>query len=268
MATTFMALGTNGWIPSERRETCCSAILMEDKLLVFDCGSGARRLGHPELAPVAGNAKEIFIFLSHYHLDHIGGIIYLPALLKGKKVTIAGPGKPLSGITTAEALGRLTSFPFFALPIEEFPMDISVIDLAQGTNSFPGFQLTVQPQAHTDPSIGMRLNDLFAYATDTPCSDSTAELARGAAMLLHECWLDEDGCQAAVEAGNTRALNEHSGVSGVAGVAAAAEVELLALCHLNPGYREGRLRRMEQFARSLFENTLLLHDFQQFNLEE
>lgn len=263
-----MALGTMGWVPSERRETSCYAIARGGRLFVFDCGTGARRLGNQELAPAVSKASEIFIALSHYHLDHVIGLTYLPEILKGRKVTIAGPAKSITGISLRDALERLTARPLYSLPIDKFPMDLELVELELGENKFGDFSIVARPQGHSDPSIGMRLDDLFTYVTDTACDEGTAELARGTAMLLHECWLDDEGYKEAAASPDGGLLKTHSWVSGVTEIAAEAGVEFLALGHLNPAYREGRLRRMEQAARWLFPGAVMLHDFQQFTLDE
>ena len=268
MGMTFIALGTMGWIPSERRESPCFALVRGRRLFVFDCGTGARRLGNPELAPLFRDIDEYYIFLTHYHLDHSVGIIYLPGLLAGKKVTIAGPGKSVYGHSAAASLERLTTSPLFAHPIRDFPMDLDIVDLDPGDNRFDGFTLTAVQQEHTDPSLGLRMENILTYVTDTVCTDSTIELARHAPFLVHECWMDDDDYQDALRREDARVLHEHSHVDGVARIAQQAQVHTLALCHLNPAYREGRLRRMEQSAKEIFPNTVLLRDMQQFTTEE
>ena len=88
-------------------------------------------------------------------------------------------------------------------------------------------------------------------------------------MLLHGCWLDEkDSADAVAEGGDPTILKSHAPVTLLTETADAAGVELLALTCLNPAYREGRLRRMEQDARRRFPYSLLLHDFQSFPLSE
>jgi ribonuclease BN (tRNA processing enzyme) len=267
MAGTFIALGTSGWIPSERRETMCFAYARGRRLFLFDCGTGARRLGHPELEPTFASAREVFIFLSHYHLDHTMGVIYLPKLLAGKKVTIAGPGKEACGVSVEDALTRLTTFPLFSHPISGFPMDLTLVDLKVGVNAFKGFELRCVAQEHTAPSLGMRLDDDVAYATDTTCSEQTVDLARGAPLLVHECWLDEEDYRAALAEPDARVLREHSHAAGAADIAKRAEVEMLALAHINPNYREGRIRRMERFARNIFPEAFVIRDFEQIEIK-
>jgi ribonuclease BN (tRNA processing enzyme) len=267
MAGTFIALGTMGWIPSERRETMCFAYVRGGRLFVFDCGTGARRLGHPELAPLLSHAGECFIFLSHYHLDHTMGIIYLPKLLAGKKVTIAGPGADVCGVSVQHALTQLTTFPLFSHPIADFPMDLTLVDLKPGDNAFDNFNLRCTAQEHTAPSLGMRLDNDVAYATDTLCQESTVNLARGAPLLVHECWLDHEDYQDALGQDNPRVLREHSHVAGVAEIGKAAGVEKLGLAHINPNYREGRIRRMERFAKDIFPEAFVLRDFERIEIK-
>jgi hypothetical protein len=59
-------LGTGGYHPNERRHTAC--VLLPEIGLAFDAGTSVFRL------PPRLESKELDVFLSHAHLDHIAGL--------------------------------------------------------------------------------------------------------------------------------------------------------------------------------------------------
>ena len=58
-------LGTMGWMPSERRETTCTVCRDGDELLLFDAGTGLRRLLTPVGAALLDGVFRVHLFLSH-----------------------------------------------------------------------------------------------------------------------------------------------------------------------------------------------------------
>jgi len=97
-------LGSGGWIPN-KNETSCFLIEHKNELIMFDAGTGVSNLKH--YAEVMGRYDTISIVLSHYHLDHVVGLIYLLPFIKGKKLNIYGPGKPVYEKSTEEYLNDL-----------------------------------------------------------------------------------------------------------------------------------------------------------------
>jgi ribonuclease BN (tRNA processing enzyme) len=212
-------LGSGGWIPTSRRETCCAYLRNGDWILLIDAGTGVQRLvENPEL--LAG-VESIDIVLTHFHLDHVAGLSYLPALPVGP--TIWGPGERLTGTPTAEILGRLFGSPLFAA---------TVSDIAAGVHEIPEdpFEVASLPlstrvqRMHTDPTLALRIGDWLTYCTDTAADSGNAEFAMGSRLLFHEAWYAEDSTE-----------DETHSASGEAGrIAAAAGVGELVLIHVNP----------------------------------
>ena len=60
-------------------DTSCVEIRCNDKMFIFDMGSGLRNLGDSMLKDESC-PKEVHIFLSHYHWDHIMGYLYFKPL--------------------------------------------------------------------------------------------------------------------------------------------------------------------------------------------
>ena len=109
-AITFW--GTRGSIPSPGKDkskyggntSCVEVRLPNNQLIIFDAGTGIRELGKSLLY----REKEVraYIFLSHYHWDHIQGLPYFaPAYNAGNTLTIFGakhPQFPLENIFSSQ----------------------------------------------------------------------------------------------------------------------------------------------------------------------
>jgi ribonuclease BN (tRNA processing enzyme) len=255
-------LGCMGWIPTENRHTCCYCLEYGDCLILLDAGTGIARLGDPTRTALLEKYHKVYIILSHYHLDHVAGLIFLPHFFKEKEVHFAGPGKTIYGIGIKEILTQLISPPYFALPIVKFPMDIHFFDLGTGSVVIEGLGIETVLQEHSAPSLGIKIEDSVCYCTDTTCSESTVAFAKGCRILMHEVWIDSEdhrelSRQALSSPAAQKVLKSHSHVYGVAHAAAEAGVDSLMLIHLNPAYSLERLAAMEKQAQTIFPNSFM-----------
>jgi ribonuclease BN (tRNA processing enzyme) len=248
-------LGTAGWIPSDRRETTCFAVRDGDVILVFDAGTGLRRLLDPRLAALLDGAHEVHLFLTHYHLDHVCGLAYLPGVLPDRPITIHAPEAALTGVDPEAALAGLLRRPYNPRDWDELAQ-LRLAPLAAGVNEVAGHEVRVRPQRHSDVSVAYRVDDAFVLATDTGIDPGTAELAAGVGLLLHEAWYNVDDARTEdVPAALRPGYAAHSEAGAVAGLAAAADVGRLVLIHLNPLYDETYYTAMAERAGAVFART-------------
>lgn len=254
-------LGRMGWIPVGNRHTCCYCLEYDGRLIIFDAGTGIARFHEPEFREILAKYNSVLLLLSHYHLDHIAGLIYLPFFFRGKELRIAGPGRSVYGRSAQEILSDLVSPPYFGRPIMNFPMDIEIQDLEPGANFFDGVEILTVVQEHSDPSMGIKVGDEVCYITDTACSDRTMEFTRNSKLLLHESWFDAQDHDTFIKKVKhdpeaLAPLKYHSHVTGVAEIARDANVGQLMLIHWNPAYSPHRIARMEKHAKKIFPKTL------------
>jgi ribonuclease BN (tRNA processing enzyme) len=262
---TLTTLGSLGWIPTRHRQTCCFCLEYNGVLIILDAGTGAARFSEPLGQSIADKYNKVYLILSHYHLDHTVGLIYLPHIFKDKEFHIVAPGKYFYGESVKHTLSKLIVPPYFSVPLTQFPMNLEFHDLGTGTISFDEFLLESIQQKHSDPSAGIKIDDTLCYITDTPCSAKTIEFAKGCNILLHEAWIDHNdfkdySAQANHDPSAEKVLKSHSHITGVANIASKAGVNSLMLIHLNPFYSETQLQHMEEYAQKLFPNSFLAID--------
>jgi ribonuclease BN (tRNA processing enzyme) len=253
-------LGTIGWMPSDRRETTCFACRAEDSLLIFDAGTGLRRLREPAQAALLDGARDVHLFLTHYHLDHVCGLAYLPGVLPGRGLVIHAPTAELNGVDPERAVAGLLRKPYNPRDWEELT-DLRLEPVVAGANEVDGHSVRVRAQQHSDVSVAYRVDDAFVLATDTRADPETAEFAAGVGLLLHEAWYNA----ADPRTGQTPAELQpgyaaHSEAGAVAALAAAAGVGRLVPMHLNPLHDESYYAALEAAARSVFPRTDVLPD--------
>ena len=218
-----------------------------DHALVLDAGSGLARL--VEEGDLLAGVRTMDILLTHFHLDHVVGLAYLPALPLPSSPRVHGPGEWLYAAPTAELLRRLVGHPFFAVDVDAIVSGVEEIGAAG--LELGSFEVSVRVQErHNDPTLALRVGDELTYCTDTAHDPGNEDFAKGSAVLLHEAWYTEDA---------PREEATHSSARQAAQVAIAAQVERLVLIHVRPGADEAALlaEACEAFERSEVGTDLL-----------
>jgi ribonuclease BN (tRNA processing enzyme) len=215
-------LGGGGWFPAHGRQTACALLRDGERAIMIDAGTGvARAIERPELLD---GIDELDIVLTHFHLDHIAGLAYLPATRHCPQTTVWGPGALLYERPTADLLARLSHEPFHPIPLEQ--QDITVRDVPAGEFELAGITVATRRQdRHSAPTLGLRFGDALTWITDTAFDPDSAAFAAGSALLAHEAWFT-------TAAPRNTAI--HSSGAQAAEVAQEAGVEQLLLTHLPP----------------------------------
>jgi ribonuclease BN (tRNA processing enzyme) len=227
--TTALLLGSGGWIPTSTRETCSALMRDGGHALLIDAGTGLSRL--VEERTLLEGVDAVDIVLTHFHLDHVVGLAYVPALGLTEPPRLHAPGRRLYGNSSEDILGRLLGPPLFGLELPALVSDVREI----GEEPFevgPWMLRTRTQERHNHPTLALRAGDELAYCTDTAHDPGNVELAAGCRVLCHEGWFTEDA---------PREEATHSSAAQAAVVAAAAGVERLVLIHVRPGADEGPL---------------------------
>jgi ribonuclease BN (tRNA processing enzyme) len=222
MFDSLTILGGGGWFPAQDRHTACAVLRAGDSAILIDAGTGVGRLAErPEL--LAG-VRKLDIVLTHFHLDHICGLAYLPGMDIAAETTIWGPGLSLYDTPTSTLLDSLAREPFHPVPFSA--LHIETRDLPRDELEVSGVRIGMRRQPrHSAPSLGLRFNDTLTWITDTAYDPGSAPFAAGSELLAHEAWFTSD---------RPRNPDIHSSAAQAAQVAIDAEVDRLLLIHLPP----------------------------------
>jgi len=222
-------MGTNGYFPSLGRQTMSFLLLTDTHLLLIDAGTGVARMMNPRIRKLLTQYSHLNIVLSHYHLDHVVGLSYLPLAWPAGKITILAPDMPFVEASPKDALDTLLSPPLFSRPLASFPSSVEIIPMSRNKIEIDGFSLRVWAQEHPGGSVGIRIGDTLAYITDTKVKHTSKDHIRGVRLLLHEVWLtDEEAAQ------DREQCSMHSHMGGVAEFARGSGVEVIMPVHHHP----------------------------------
>jgi ribonuclease BN (tRNA processing enzyme) len=221
---TLRILGAGGWIPTATHATCSALLRDGDAAVLIDAGTGLQRLVADR--SLLDGVETLDLVLTHFHLDHVVGLGYMPGLrgAGGCPPRIWGPAAAVFGGSTDETLRRAFTPPFADADYGLVAREVG--ELVVGEQRIGPFTVTARRQeGHSTPTLALRFDDRFTYCTDTPYDAGNAEFARGSRVLLHEAWATE---------GAPEQTAIHSSGREAGRVAADAGVERLVLIHLHP----------------------------------
>jgi ribonuclease BN (tRNA processing enzyme) len=214
-------LGSGTCVPSGERNSAGYFVETDGLRMMLDCGAGTvhalARYGLPweELT---------HLFVSHFHVDHIGE---LPALMfafrwgmstvRSRELCIAGP-RGLDDVIRKldDALGpRLFD--------ARFPVRTETLNPGTSFEIGPDARLSVFKTPHTEESLGFRIDcdgKSLGYTGDTAYSDEVADFFADVDLLISECSYI-----------TPRAGVRHLAVAEVAKLAARAKARRLVVTH-------------------------------------
>jgi phosphoribosyl 1,2-cyclic phosphodiesterase len=173
-----------------------------DRLAIIDAGSGLRLLGdHLLRNDLARGVRELDIFLTHTHWDHILGFpFFAPMYLPGLTIRIHGPKTP-GHESLEEVLRGQFAYRYFPVRIEELASAIKFVELVEGDFDLgAGLHLTTKFLNHPICSMGYRFEhrgktlvtafdtERFRnlYAMDPARSEHDPDLARESEAAVAE----------------------------------------------------------------------------------
>ena len=234
-------LGTNGWFDSKQGSTPCVLVKTKKYNLLLDAGFGLAKAGN-----YLDRGKPVFLWLGHFHLDHIIGLHALPQLGL-KKITV------ISQIGAEKIIQRIVGHPFSANP-KEYGLEIEFLEVEPGSKQKP-FTFKCLELDHIDRTLGIRIEaegKIVSYLSDTaPCENSLI-LAKDADVLIHECASEKED----------NFVWGHTCPISAAKTAKNAQTKKLFLFHFNPALAVNQQDRdkAENEAREFFDQTVASFD--------
>ena len=255
-------------------DTTCIEIRAKDTpLIMIDTGTGARLLGETLLKRLAEEhslnplsleketAKDLHIFYTHYHWDHIQGFpFFAPSFINGeKKISIHFYGRKDARRRLAEVLAGQQQYPNFPVVLEDIPCAKTYNELNRlESRTIKIGQVTINYQELTHP------DSVFAYAFEIKgrkfvCATDTEhrnapdprllKIAQGADILYYDSQYAPEEYLKKFDWG-------HSTYEWAIRTALAADVHTVVLGHHEPRKDDFTLEKLHQEALA-FRDELL-----------
>ncbi len=235
-------LGTNGWYDTETGNTLCILVETKKEYIVLDAGNGIYKIDR-----YIKSLKPIYVFISHFHLDHIIGFHALAKFKFRQGISIYGP----PGLK--KIFATFIKNPY-TIPINKLKTKITVEELKIGSR-LP-INCEFRKLWHSTICYGYRFyldRKILTFGTDTGVCQNLYLLAKNADLLIAEC-----AYKSQIQDKNWPHLNPES----AARIAKKANAKKLALVHFDAAiYKTLKERKeAERLAKHTFKNTVSAYD--------
>ncbi len=254
--------------------TACVQVTADGQTIILDAGTGIIPLGRvlARQAQKSGRGVQATILFSHLHHDHTQGFpFFAPAYHPAARLHLFGPGASQQALE--ELLSRNQMPPAFPVSLRDMnaAKEIQSLNETDVISFEDGLPRLAKP---TDPNaLQIRLMKSYAhpggvyiykiswrgysvvYATDTEGYIGTdrrlAAFAKNADLLIHDAQYSEAHYRGLEGWSATQGFG-HSTPQMACELAAAAQVERLALFHHDPNYDDATLAKLETEASQTF----------------
>ncbi|GIX05693.1 MAG: hydrolase [Candidatus Poribacteria bacterium] len=161
-----------------RGDTTCISVTDGETLLIFDAGSGLRRLGIHLMSlpdsPYARGQGQVHLFFSHHHHDHTNGFpFFTPAYIPGNWIYFYGLHPNLE-----ERMVGLQVYEYFPVPFHVMAAKKAFISLEPDQPITVGaFTITPFELKHPGGAYGYRVewkDRVFVYSSDSEFQNPSA----------------------------------------------------------------------------------------------
>lgn len=240
MKITF--LGTNGWFDTDCGNTICTLIETKTAFIILDAGNGIHKADR-----YIKKDRPVYLFLSHFHIDHIEGL-HILAKFNFHSLRILGQ------IGTKSTIKEFLA-PQYSLPVSKLPYPCDVIDIKEGWHRRP-FKFRTLQLVHSSRCFGYRLEidgKVISYCTDTGYCKNSESLSRNADLIISEC---------AFLSGHTSKAWPHMNPQLAAKLAVESKAKKLALTHYDAALYTTMAKRQkaQALAQKIFPNTFSAYD--------
>lgn len=248
------------WVKSASRigghTPCVSVVSRRGDLVVIDAGTGIRNFGASLQTAKSGRDLRCSVLLTHFHLDHIGGLPFFGPLFSPEaRVTIFSAYEPAE---TRKRLNRLMGRPYFPVSLDETPAKKAFRKIGRDGVRIGGFRVSACPVRHPQGAVAFRIAEgrsSFVYATDSEpagpggVDPRLVKFAAGADALVYDTMFTPE------EYESGRRGWGHGTWAGAVRTATLAGVDTLLFTHFNPDHSDRDLALMERKARKAFPDA-------------
>lgn len=282
--------GVRGSYPTSDRNTLafgghtsCVEVRVAGHRLIFDAGTGIIALGE-KLVNDGTDLRNVHLFLSHTHHDHILGLYFFqPLFQSGARISIFGPG--FRGTSLKSTLRTVMEPRFFPVELNAVTARTKIYSLQGGERirfgdghetsgrverqrrAIPADGVTVLVRKSLAHPRGVLLYRVFyrqksmIYATDIEQEKDghpdAIDFFRGADLLIHDGQYLESEY---LSRSNSRRGWGHSTVERAVRTARKAGVKQLALFHHDPDHDDRSLKRIARLAERLLPSACVAYE--------
>lgn len=241
--------------------TACVEMRCGRHILLFDAGSGIRPAGRA-LGP---DARNIDLFFTHCHYDHIIGFPYFAPLYDPRVRLSVWSGHLAGEMTTLQMIEKFMRPPWFPAKLDVCKANLTCRDFVSGDVLRPRSGVTIRTASllHPGGCIGYRVEwggRAVALVTDTEhvpgvLDPAIVGLIRGADLVIYDCNYTE------AEMPSRKGFGHSTWQQG-AKLCEAAGAHRLAIFHHDPARTDTELAAIELQARQTFAGAFAARDGQ------
>ncbi len=235
--------------------SCLEVRLPNDELFIFDAGTGIRELGLALKDNPADAVRDIHLFFTHYHWDHLQGLPFFGPLYN-PKIAMTFYSTCYACALRESLAGQMVE-PYF--PVDFGAVSANKTFVNKGGLPVTIGDLTVRPFRlhHPQGAAGYRIESggaSIVYATDrehghAELDAEIREHAQDADILIHDAQYTPEEFPRYKGYG-------HSTWEEAVAVARECNVKQLILFHHDPNHDDATVSAMVESARARFPNSL------------
>jgi ribonuclease BN (tRNA processing enzyme) len=190
VALKLTVLGSGTSVPHPRRSSSAHWVEAAGGTMLLDASGPAL---HRMAEEGCDWADLDAVWVSHFHLDHVGGLApflfgtkYAPQTqARRKPLAVYGPRGTRRLLEKFDAAGD------YGLMEQPFPLEVREVSPRSTFEVFAGLRAETFSTPHTKESLALRVTDAdgasLVYTSDTGPTEALAAFARGAGLFLMEC---------------------------------------------------------------------------------
>ena len=265
--------GVRGSIPTPGKNfakfggnTSCVELIVNNKVIIFDMGSGLVNLGDYLFKNKINNFD---ILLSHFHYDHTCGLpFFQPAFNKDFQFTIRSGIEKTRG-NTFEVLNKQISSPSFPITINEFSAKIKFCDYKIGRDFYiDKARVKTMSLNHPDGAVGYRIEydkKAICYITDhehdiKKKNKNLLNFLKDADALIYDSTYDDRNFKNYIGWG-------HSTWQEATRLAKECNIKKLFIYHHNPDNDDRKMSYIESDCKKISNNFLVAKEGMFINIK-